>query len=197
MSAHREPEKLTPKQRRFVEEYLVDLNATQAAIRAGYSERTAGAIGAENLAKPEIRQALAHAQSRVAEKVAITVERVLLELSRLAFLDVRRLFDDLGNLKPINKLDDATAAAIVSFDVEVRPGRDSVRVFKIKLCDKKGALDSIAKHLGMFVDRHEHTGKGGGSIVHDLGLDLSKLTDEQFEQFAALVEIASPAEDGR
>ena len=83
---------LTPKQERFVAEYQVDLNATQAAIRAGYSERTASAIGFENLSKPEIAERISVVRNRLAQKVEVTQERVLRELARVAFSDVRNLF---------------------------------------------------------------------------------------------------------
>lgn len=162
---------LTPKQQRFVTEYLIDLNATQAAIRAGYSEKTAYSIGHENLSKPEIQAALASAQKEAFESAKVTPERVLKEYSRLAFLDIRKALTDDGTLKPIHELDDDTAAAIAGLEVEELwegkgEGREHIgRVKKIKLSDKKGALDSLAKHLGMFVERHEHTGKDGGPIV--------------------------------
>ena len=68
---------LTPKQQRFVEEYLIDLNATQAAIRAGYSEKTAREIGSENLTKPNIAKAIQEAQSRLSNKAQVTVEMVV------------------------------------------------------------------------------------------------------------------------
>ena len=68
---------LTPKQQRFVEEYLIDLNATQAAIRAGYSEKTARDIGCENLAKPNIAKAIAEAQEKLSNKAQVTVEMVV------------------------------------------------------------------------------------------------------------------------
>ena len=176
---------LTPKQQKFVEEYLIDLNATQAAIRAGYSELTAGSIGHENLKKPEIQAALTEARARLAEKTEITPERVLKEYGRIAFLDVRKTFDLDGNLIPIHELDDDTAAAIAGLEVEVkrvageadeelegqphggalkRQFGSTARIHKIKLSDKKGALDSIARHLGMFVDKTEVTGKDGGPI---------------------------------
>lgn len=71
---------LTPKQQRFVREYLIDLNATQAAIRAGYSEHTAKAIGHENLTKPDVAAAIAEAQGKTAEKLEITAEKVLRDL---------------------------------------------------------------------------------------------------------------------
>ena len=70
-------EKLTPKQARFVEEYLVDLNATQAAIRAGYSEQTARVIGHENLTKPDIQKAITERRQEMQQRTAITADRVL------------------------------------------------------------------------------------------------------------------------
>ncbi len=165
---------LTPKQQRFVEEYLIDLNATQAAIRAGYSENTAGSIGHENLKKPEIQEALTEARAKLAERTSITPDRVLKEYAKLAFLDIRKAFDEDGNLKPIHSIDDDTAAAIAGLEVEVKrsagePDEElegqphggalkrqhgmTARLHKIKLSDKKGALDSIARHLGMFNDK--------------------------------------------
>jgi phage terminase small subunit len=82
---------MTPKQTRFVAEYLVDLNATQAAIRAGYSESTAGAIGAENLTKPEIAAAVARARNEQAERTAITADEVLRQWWEIATADPNEL----------------------------------------------------------------------------------------------------------
>lgn len=153
---------LTPKQQKFVQEYLVDLNATQAAIRAGYSEKTAGAIGHENLMKPEIAAAIAEARKTVAEKLGITAERVLTEYARIAFLDIRRAFDDDGRLKDIHSLDDDTAAAISSIEAEdLYEGRGESRehvgrLHKVKLSDKKAALDSLAKHIGLLSDAQQN-----------------------------------------
>ena len=101
----------------------------------------------------------------------VTIERVKQEYARLAFLDIRKAFDENGNLKLVHELDDDTAAAIAGLDVEELWGgrgedRENIgRLRKIKLSDKRGALDSLATHLGMFVERHEHTGKDGGPIV--------------------------------
>ena len=78
---------LTPKQTRFVQEYLIDLNATQAAIRAGYSAKTAFAIGHENLSKPNIAAAITEAQAKRAERAEITADRVLEELGEIGFAD--------------------------------------------------------------------------------------------------------------
>lgn len=150
---------LTAKQEAFVIEYLVDLNATQAAIRAGYSENTARFIGAENLTKPYIQAAIQKAQEERAKRTEITADRVLKEYARLGFFDPRKLFDSEGKPIPIQDLDDDTAAAIAGLDVmEEYEGFGDNRTFvgytkKYKIVDKKGALDSIAKHLGMFVEK--------------------------------------------
>ena len=85
---------LTPKQERFVAEYLIDLNATQAAIRAGYSTKTAENIGWQNLRKPEIAAAVAAAKSLQLERANLSAERVLEELRRIGFADLGTLFDD-------------------------------------------------------------------------------------------------------
>ena len=147
---------LTVKQERFVEEYLVDLNATQAAIRAGYSSKTAYAIGQQNLKKLEIQTAIQEAMDKRSKRVEVTQDRVLLEYARLAFFDPRKLFMENGKPKDINQLDDDTAAALVGLDVlEEYEGAGESREFvgytkKYKLANKLGALDSLGKHLGMF-----------------------------------------------
>jgi len=91
---------MTPKQERFVEEYLVDLNATQAAIRAGYSEQTARVIGHENLTKPDIQKAITAAREKQQRRVEITADRVLEEYAKIAFFDPRKLFTAGGGIKP-------------------------------------------------------------------------------------------------
>lgn len=146
---------LTPKQERFVEEYLVDLNATQAAIRAGYSAKTAEWIGPQLLGKTHVAEAVGAGRAALSKRTEITQDRVLQEYARLAFLDPRKLFHSTGSPKPIHELDDDTAAAIVGLDV-VQVGNAEVGVgdvLKYKLADKKGALDSVARHLGMFNDK--------------------------------------------
>ena len=155
-------DRLNDKQSRFVEEYLVDLNATQAAIRAGYSEKTAGSQGFDLLKKPEIQEAVQKAMADRSKRTQITQERVLEEYAKIAFLDPRRLYQSNGSLIPLQELDGDVAAAIGGLDV-VTMGVDldgnAVVTKKIKLIDKKGALDSIARHLGMFTEKLELSGK--------------------------------------
>ena len=185
---------LTDKQRRFVDEYLVDLNATQAAIRAGYSEKTAYSIGNENLSKPEIAEAIQAAQAERAKRTEITQDMVLRELAKIGFSDIRKIVrwgktelrvtdagDDEGEvteayhglaLVSADEIDDNTAAAIS----EISEGREGL---KVKLHDKKGALVDIGRHLGMFKDRIEHSGPNGGPIP------IADMTDEELAAIAS------------
>jgi phage terminase small subunit len=149
-------DKLTPKQ-----EYLVDLNASQAAIRAGYSARTAGAVGFENLKKPEIARRVDAARAERAERTKITADRVLQELARIAFFDPRRLLNSDGSPKPVHELDDDTAAALAGMDIlEEFEGTGEDRKFvgytkKFKIADKNTALTNAMRHLGMMKDKLE------------------------------------------
>src|SRR5215510_12099596 len=108
---------LTAKQQRFVAEYLIDLNATQAAIRAGYSRQTASEQAYENLRKPQIAAAIATGKRQQLEKADLSAERILEEFRRLAFFDARTLFDDAGRLRPIADLPEDARAAIAVFKV--------------------------------------------------------------------------------
>lgn len=151
---------LTPKQAKFVEQYLIDLNATQAAIRAGYSPKTARSVGAENLTKPAIQAALTAERARLAATLQVTPERVLQEYARLAFADLRRVaaWDTNGvtfHDSAILTDDEAAAIAEVSEDTRiVTTEQGEVKTVKkrLKLHDKKGALDSLARHLKIFSD---------------------------------------------
>jgi phage terminase small subunit len=104
---------MTPKQARFVAEYLIDLNATQAAIRAGYHPKMAAKL----VAKGSIAEAIAAGQAKQLERADLSAARVLEELRRIAFFDVRRLFDARGHLKPLHRLTAEEAACIGSFEV--------------------------------------------------------------------------------
>ena len=165
---------LTAKQSRFVDEYLVDLNGTQAAIRAGYSQKTARSIAKENLTKPDIAAAVAEAQAARARRTEIKADRVLSELSRIVFSDVRAYFDDKGAVRPLHELSDDEAAALGALDTsELFEGRGEDRehvgyMKKIKLWDKLAALRLAMLHLGLLKERIEHTGemKITREIVH-------------------------------
>ncbi|QQX91325.1 terminase small subunit [Gluconobacter sphaericus] len=146
--------KLNEKQARFVEEYLVDLNAAQAAIRAGYSQKTARTQGQRLLTNADIQDAVSEAQKSRSARTQITQDRVIQEIARLGLSDVRKLFDDGGRLFQPHEWDDDTAAAVASIEVDQRkePGEDGERytVTKIKAWDKNAALEKLCKHLGLY-----------------------------------------------
>lgn len=140
---------LTPKQERFVAEYLIDLNATQAAIRAGYSAKTAGQIGEQNLKKLEIAETLKVEMEKRATRNNVTQDEVISGL--------RELRDMAMGKKPmrVTEIVRATGKPPKTIDLEVK-------VFEAAAA--KGALELLGKHIGMFKDKIEHTGAGGGPI---------------------------------
>lgn len=156
--------KLTPKQAMFVAEYLIDGNATRAAIAAGFAENSAHVTGARLLKSPKVAAAIAAGQARRAQKLEISAERVLAELAKLAFYDPRDLFDERGRMKPMTELDDITRAAIAGLDTETReiqgegPTQRTV-VKKVKLADKGLNLERLGRYLKLFTDRVEHDGR--------------------------------------
>ena len=144
---------MTAKMMKFCQEYLIDLNATQAALRAGYSEDSAGSIGSENLQKPEIQDYLEVLRKRAADAADITPDRILQEYKRLAFFDIRNIYGIDGGLKALRELDDDTAAAIVSVkSYEEKTGEEDVEVIgtvrEVKIADKIRALEGLRKMLG-------------------------------------------------
>jgi phage terminase small subunit len=153
---------LTPKQQRFVAEYLIDLNATQAALRAGYSERTAPQQGHENLRKPEIAAAVVAGKDKQLASADLTAVRVLEEYRRLAFIDLRSFFDEKGELKPPKEWSAEQGAALSSIEVLIKNAKagDGITdtIHKLKLWDKTRALESLAKHFGLLIDKVEHSG---------------------------------------
>lgn len=174
--------KLDARERRFVGEYLIDLDPRRAAIDAGYSKTTAASKAyqwvSNSKLKPHVYAAIEQAQEKRSERTEITQDMVLQELAKISFSDIRKIVrwgetmirmetDKDGNdvvvpyhglaLIDSNEIDDATAAAIS----EVAEGRNGLTV---KLHDKKGALVDIGRHLGMFKDRVEHSGPDGGPI---------------------------------
>ena len=147
-------DRLNPRQAAFVREYLVDKNATRAAIRAGYSPKTASSIGEQLLRKLDIREAVDAGITSLAEQVGLTAERVLQERMRLAFFDVRKLLDGEGNPTPLQDLDDDTAAAIAGLEVVQMTGSDETPgvislVKKYKLVGKDTSLAALEKYLGL------------------------------------------------
>lgn len=165
---------LTDKQQRFVDEYLIDLNATQAAIRAGYSEKTAAAIGAENLIKPNIQNAIQEAQAKRQEQTQIDAAYVLRRLVEIDQMDVLDIMDDQMKILPLRDWPKIWRQYISN--IENLELTDADGVFKkIKWPDKVKNLELLGRHVsvGAFKDKVEHSGKLEIQSLSDLMDELS------------------------
>ena len=140
--------KLTEKQQRFVNEYLIDLNATQAAIRAGYSVKTADAIGCENLTKPNIQQAIAEHMAERSRRTGVNQDRVVLELAKIAFVRMTDVVDSNGRIKQDASADDLSCIESIKY----KESGGSVER-EVKVASKLKALELLGKHLGMWNDK--------------------------------------------
>ena len=196
MSNTSKPERtLTAKQARFVEEYMIDLNATQAAIRSGYKASSAADIGRQLLRNTPVARAIAERKRVISERIGVTAERVVSEIARIALSDIRKAVSwrssvdrvvagPGGNhvaevvnevvLKDSDEIDDDTALAIAEISMTEKGA------LKIKMHEKLGALDKLARHLGLYAPtKTEVTGADG----EPLGSARS-LTDEELVALA-------------
>lgn len=156
---------LEPKQMVFCREYLKDFNATQAAIRAGYSKKTAGSIGSENLKKPDIQAQVQAFANEMNERTGNDIEKIITELQLIAFGSFRDVADwDAGGLSIKSSDEIGTAARLVSEVTESRT--DKTSSVKIKLHDKLKALELLGRYHKMFTDKIE---------IHD----FSETSDEE------------------
>lgn len=142
--------RLTAKQKKFVEEYMIDLNGTQAAIRAGYSPESAAQIAYENLRKHEVRARIEIRQAERSKRVGISQDRVLREIAALAFMSGGKIVDTTtGELREDLSEDDL--AAIVGVKVKFSPyGEGHIIEREIKMASKTEALQMLGNHLGIF-----------------------------------------------
>lgn len=144
--------KLTEKQKRFVDEYLIDLNATQAAIRAGYSVQTANEQGAQNLAKLSIQAEISKQMAERSKRIGVNQDRVVVELAKMAFVKMSDLVDDKGKIKDEATDDDLVCIESVKYKESKGKGGTSVER-EVKIASKLKALELLGKHLGMWNDK--------------------------------------------
>jgi len=160
---------LSPKQEMFCKEYIIDLNATQAAIRAGYSVKTAKEIGYENLTKPHIAEKIQELFDKRSEKAELSADMVLQELMKTAFIKEADFYHDDGSVKMLSELTDDQKSALQFYQfkqVHVGDGvYESVPVFKAQ--DKMKAIELLGKHLKMFTDKVEHSGEVSLNTIID------------------------------
>jgi phage terminase small subunit len=171
---------LNAKQRRFCLEYLVDMNGTQAAIRAGYAARSAHSQASDLLTLPKVQAFLQPRLKRAEEKLELTAERLEAELARLAFVDPRKAYDANGKLLPVHEMPEDVARAIAGFEEEalfdtivvgegprggVKKERLQVGVTrKVKWASKPEALALGMKRLGLLTEKHELVGPANVTI---------------------------------
>lgn len=181
-------DELTSKQDLFCREYLIDLNATQAAIRAGYSKETAGAIGHENLKKPEIQRRISSYMRDRMKRVEVSQEMVIRELCKIAFANIKEFLhlDENGNTMFIDfdEVDSDKATAISEVTVMYTPAGN--KKTKMKMHDKMEALKLIGQHLGMFKIGIDAT-TGGKPFTGEY--DLSRFSTDQLKTFMELTRI--------
>lgn len=146
---------LSDKEKRFCEEYIIDLNATQAAIRAGYSDHTARSIGCENLTKPNILEYLGQLQKEISDRNGNLAQRVIDELAKVGFSNIQD-YTGVGNdVKDLSEIDPQKAAAVAGVKKSTTTFGDEKtggvkEVVEFKLWDKIAALEKIGRHLGIF-----------------------------------------------
>ena len=151
---------LTPKQESFCKEYIRTGNATEA-YRLSYDTKKATAKSVNELASRmlkdiKIASRIKELQEKINERFEISVGRVLQEYAKIAFLDPRRMFDEAGNLLPVTKMEADVAAVLAGFEINMTmEGAKFLQVAKVKFSSKVAALDSLARHLGMFQKDNE------------------------------------------
>ncbi len=157
---------LTDKQIKFCQEYIIDFNRTQAAIRAGYSTQTAGKIGWENLTKPEIQDFIAELLAERELRTRITADMVVKEIAKIGFANVKNYYDEEGRIKLLKDISDEHAAAIHEVKTKefvMMDGTSKIVETTFKLHSKPGALDMLMKHTGAYDKDNKQ--KTAGQVV--------------------------------
>lgn len=144
--------KLTEKQRLFVNEYMIDLNATQAAIRAGYSVKTADQQGSRMLANVKVQEEIGRAMAERSKRTGVNQDKVVLELAKIAFVKMTDIVDEQGKIRPDAAEDDLACIESVKYKESESDASSSVER-EVKISPKLKALELLGKHLGMWNDK--------------------------------------------
>ena len=144
--------KLTEKQRRFCDEYLIDLNATQAAIRAGYSAKTACEQGARLLANVKVQGTIAEHMAERSKRTGVNQDRIVRELAKIAFVNLTDIVDEEGRIKSNATDEDLSCLESIKYKESSSDTGDSVER-EVKIASKLKALELLGKHVGMWNDK--------------------------------------------
>ena len=158
---------LTAKKQRFADEYLIDLNATQAAIRAGYSPRTANEQGSRLLTDVSVRAYIDERMAEHSRRTGVNQERIIRELARIAFLDPTRLVN-MNNATVLSDASEDDTAAIASVKVKETSGDVDSIEREVRFADKIKALELLGKRFGMWIDKQQVNVQGDVQIVDDV-----------------------------
>lgn len=151
---------LTPKEQRFCEEYVIDLNATQAAIRAGYSEDSARSIASNKLTKHNIQEAVKDLRGEISKRCKITIDEIVTELAEQFRVDPNEVFDNTGALKLLGNMTDRARRSIKSIQRQTFTTEGGVsEKIKTELYDKHTAAEKLMRHLGGYGKDHEQANK--------------------------------------
>jgi phage terminase small subunit len=166
------PMKLTPQQELFVRQYVLDLNATKAAMRAGYSKKTARVQGSALLIRPAIQAAVKARMDRRMEKVDVKTDEILALMRKFAFTDLSGVIEIRGGKTYISDTAVLTEDQMACIS-EIKQTADGVQV---KLISREKMIELLGRHMGMFTDKLEHS--GSLKVAHTM-------TDEELERIAA------------
>lgn len=173
------------RRERFANEYLLDLNATNAYLRTypDASTETAAANGSRLLGNAKVAARVAELQAERANRVQISQDDILRELLRIGLSDVRHFtVDDLGRLLLAEGAPEEAWRAVASVKHRITSGEDfTVREVEYRLWNKNNALELLGKHIGLFPNRMEHSGPGGGKIPHQFTFEIAKAGAQQLE----------------
>lgn len=144
--------KLTAKQRRFCEEYVIDLNGTQAATRAGFSEKTANEQAVRILANVSVKKYIAKLQGKLRKQTNLSAQDVIEELQKVGFSNIQDFIEEENTIKDISKIKRPKAAAVSAIETSESTSKDGTVTVntKFKLYNKVDALEKIGRHLGIF-----------------------------------------------
>jgi phage terminase small subunit len=187
--------KLPPRQERFCREYIKDLNATEAAIRSGYTKKSASVTACKMLRNANMQTRIAELVKPQMEEANTTVERILKEIARLAMVDIGQAFNADGTLKPLKDMPEDVRRCISGIDVdEIKitdlTGNNKVTGLtkKIRFWDKVKTLELLGRYQKLFTDKIEHS----GAIKTDSSpIDVKAIINDPIKAAAAVQLIAT------